>query len=58
MEYETWLVAETGEPINKASAFSQEELDEILEEHPEYTLRAIPSGCMSPLDYAEQYFGF
>ncbi len=58
MEYETWLVAETGEPINKVSAFSQEELDTILEEHPEYTLRAIPCGCGSALDYAEQHFGW
>jgi len=58
MEYETWLVAETGEPINKASAFTEKEMDEILEEHPEYTLRAIPSSCGSALDYAEKHFGW
>lgn len=40
--YETWIVDELDDAIIKCSNLTDEEIDEILDEHPEYSIRTLP----------------
>lgn len=40
--FETWVVDECGDAVVKCSNLTDDELDDILEEHPEYSIRTLP----------------
>lgn len=40
--YESWVVDECGDALLKCSDYSDEEIDEYLDEHPEYSIKALP----------------
>lgn len=42
MEYEKYVVDELGCPIKKYSDYSEEEMREFLNNHPEYSIKCIP----------------
>ena len=40
--YESWIVNELNEPIYKCSDYTEKEIDKILNEHPEYSIKCLP----------------
>ena len=40
--YESWVVDECGDTVMKCEWLTDSELDEYLDEHPEYTVKSLP----------------
>ena len=53
MEYETYGVDECNYPVKKYSDCSEEEIQNILDSHPEYSIKCIPITKMD--DYDEMW---